>query len=193
MSRGCGLAGGARWPALATMAPTLAAAALLAGCGSSTRTVVVQGPPTSGVASATSATETPGTATDTRGRTTSEAPTRTVSLSDFQSPTGNIGCMLIGGVARCDIVRRGWSPPRRPASCPDIVDFGQGLEVGTSGEGRFVCAGDTARDPSAAKLPYGTASSYGPFTCVSRATGMTCTDRASGHGFQISIQGYRIF
>jgi hypothetical protein len=186
----------ARWPALAWVAGTCAIAALLGGCGATTRTVVVQGPPTGGATSTTTTqvTERLTTATGEHSpTTTSQAPARTLALAGFQSPTGNIGCMLIGGVARCDNLQRRWSPPPRPPSCPNIVDFGQGLEVGTSGEGRFVCAGDTARDPTTPKLLYGRASSYGPFTCVSRITGMICGDRLTGHGFQISVQGYRVF
>jgi hypothetical protein len=110
----------------------------------------------------------------------------------FQSPTGNIGCMIVGGTARCDIVKRSWSPPPRPSSCPRIVDYGQGVELGVAGAARFVCAGDTARDPVAPKLPYGTASEVAPFLCVSRSTGMSCSNRADGHGFTISIQTYEL-
>ena len=166
----------------------LCAFAVLAGCGgggSTTttidRTVTETTPSGDGSTTATTATA------------TSEAPARFVHETAFQSPSGNIGCMIVAGSARCDIVKRAWSPPPRPASCPSEVDFGQGLEVGRSGSGRFVCAGDTTRDPSAAKLPYGTASQAGGFVCVSRADGITCTSAADGHGFFISIQGYRSF
>ncbi|MDX6504869.1 MAG: hypothetical protein QOE29_1994, partial [Gaiellaceae bacterium] len=39
-------------------------------------------------------------------------------------------------------------------------------------------------------LPYGKTSRHGPFTCVSRFTGVTCTsDR--GHGLFISRQSWR--
>lgn len=164
----------------------VATAWLLAGCGGGTKTVIVQGPPppTSTVATTQATRSTASTST---------APSSFVHLEAFQTPTGNIGCMLIGGVARCDIVRRSWTLPPRPSSCPHIVDFGQGLEVGRSGAARFVCAGDTARDPSSPKLAYGSASRVGPFDCVSRATGMTCTSRSSGHGFMLSVQRYRLF
>jgi uncharacterized protein DUF6636 len=101
--------------------------------------------------------------------------------------------MIVGASARCDIVHRAWSPPPRPADCPTIVDFGQGLLVERSGNGRFVCAGDTARDPAAARLPYRTASQVEGFACVSASVGMTCTNRATGHGFFISVQSYRLF
>jgi len=100
---------------------------------------------------------------------------------------------VLDGTARCDINHRDWSPPPHPSSCPPVVDFGQGLEVGGTGSGQFVCAGDTAMDPSAAELAYGSASVEGAFRCVSATTGMTCTNTATGHGFFISIQSYRMF
>jgi hypothetical protein len=101
--------------------------------------------------------------------------------------------VVLDGTARCDINQRNWSPPARPAKCPKEVDFGQGLQVVGSGPGEFVCAGDTAMDPSAPKLGYGTESVDGPFKCVSASSGITCTKTTTGHGFFISIQSYRVF
>jgi hypothetical protein len=175
----------------AALAATIGAAWMLDGCGGGTKTVIVQGPPTTQRGGAT----TPGTTASTSSTSTHavETPKHVVRLEAFQSPSGNIGCMIVGGSARCDIVRRSWSPPARPAGCPALVDYGQGLEVGTSGAARLVCAGDTARDPSAAKLAYGSASVVGEFECVSRTTGMTCTQRSSGHGFMLSVQSYQLF
>jgi hypothetical protein len=117
----------------------------------------------------------------------------TVHLATFKSPSGNIGCTIIGGGARCDIRQRSWSPPPRPASCPNEVDFGQGLNVGRHGRGRLVCAGDTAMDPRAPALRYGTDTLVGRFRCASRTSGMTCTNIRTRHGFFISIQRYRAF
>ncbi len=111
----------------------------------------------------------------------------------FESPSRNIGCYIADGMARCDIRTRTWSPPPTPSSCPPEVDYGQGLLVTTSGPGNLVCAGDTAMDPAAPTLAYGTATSVGSFECGSRTIGMTCTNLQSGHGFFISIQGYRTF
>ena len=173
------------------LATLCAASMVLAGCGGggSTTTVIDKTitvtQPTTNNATSTSA--------QTKTSPAEEPPSRIVHLSTFRSPTGVIGCVLLDGVARCDISKREWSPPPRPASCPHIVDFGQGLEVGRSGPGRFVCAGDTALDPTGTPLAYGTASRFGSFTCVSRSTGMTCTDPTTGHGFFISIQSYRAF
>ncbi len=116
-----------------------------------------------------------------------------LNVADFKSPTGNIGCIIAAGTARCDITNRDWSPPPHPASCPNEVNFGQGLIVGSNGPGHFVCAGDTAHDPSAPPLPYGSDTVSAGFRCQSRTAGMTCTALASGHGFFISIQSYRTF
>lgn len=171
------------------LAPGVALAAALAlaaaGCGSTTTTVTDQSPPLL----VTKTVKSKATAGEGAAPAANEP---LVHVSSFQSPSGNIGCMLIAGTARCDIEHRSWRPPARPAACPDVVDFGQGLEIAATGGARFVCAGDTAREPSSPKLAYGSASEFGPFTCRSRREGVTCT-RDGGHGFFISIQSYRIF
>ncbi|MDX6653392.1 MAG: hypothetical protein QOH18_84 [Solirubrobacterales bacterium] len=121
-----------------------------------------------------------------------EEPTAVVHLQSFRSPSGNIGCVMFEGGARCDIRKREWSPPSRPASCPEQVDFGQGLSVEHTGEASVVCAGDTALDPSATELAYGEASELGGTQCISRSEGITCANH-SGHGFFISTQSYNLF
>jgi hypothetical protein len=121
-----------------------------------------------------------------------EEPTAVVHLQSFRSPSGNIGCVMFEGGARCDIRKRDWSPPARPASCPEQVDFGQGLAVDHTGKASFVCAGDTALDPSGTSLGYGEASEVGGTQCISRSEGITCANH-SGHGFFISIQSYKTF
>jgi hypothetical protein len=144
--------------------------------------------PTTTTSTTPQPTTTPSTTTS-----TSTASTATVNIATFKSPSGNIGCMIIDGGARCDIRQRNWSPPPRPSNCPNIVDFGQGLAVNASGSGRFVCAGDTVMDPSAQVLPYNTDTVVGDLSCASATNGMTCTNTSTGHGFFIAIQGYRIF
>jgi hypothetical protein len=96
------------------------------------------------------------------------------------------------GGARCDIRKRDWKPLPRPAACSREVGYGQGLEVPAGGEAGFVCAGDTALDPTASSLAYGTASRVGGSECISRTDGITCVNRA-GHGFFISVQSYQVF
>jgi hypothetical protein len=111
----------------------------------------------------------------------------------FESPSRNIGCVILDGVARCDIIERSWLPPPRPASCPTEVDFGQGLTVSRNGSAALVCAGDTALDPSAPILPYGHVDAGGGLRCLSSRAGMTCRSTRSGHGFFISRQRYSLF
>jgi hypothetical protein len=177
---------------------------VVAGCGSTTvKTVIVESPPssTATTSTATAASSTAATTTATQATTTTSsstpptttAPAPVVHLTTFESPSRNIGCVVLDGTARCDINHRDWSPPPRPAKCPDEVDFGQGLQVFGPGPGTFVCAGDTAMDPSAAVLRYGSDSVDGKFSCASATTGITCTDTVTGHGFFISIQSYRVF
>jgi hypothetical protein len=121
-----------------------------------------------------------------------EAPTAVVHLQTFRSPSGNIGCAMFEGGARCDIRKREWSPPPHPASCSQEVDFGQGLTVSHDGKASFVCAGDTTLNPTATALEYGEASELAGTICMSRSEGITCANHA-GHGFFISIQSYKIF
>jgi hypothetical protein len=89
--------------------------------------------------------------------------------------------------------RGSWKPPVRPASCPNVVDFGHGLAIGRSGKGHFVCAGDTTLDPSGRLLPYGKVSVEGAFMCTSTMFGMTCQRGPGAQGFLISRQSYRVF
>jgi hypothetical protein len=175
-------------------------AVVLAGCGSSgTKTVtekivtVTSQSSSSSTAAASTASTASSTTATTSTTSSAAAPINVVHVTTFESPSRNIGCVVLDGTARCDINHRDWSPPPHPASCSQEVDFGQGLEVNRSSAGAFVCAGDTAMDPGAPKLAYGSASVEGPFRCVSTTTGMTCTNTTTGHGFFISIQSYRLF
>jgi len=111
----------------------------------------------------------------------------------FESPSRNIGCVIIDATARCDIGVRSWSPPKRPSTCPQIVDFGQGIELARHGPARFVCAGDTAMEPHAPILAYGREVTRQGLRCSSATTGITCRSTLSGHGFFISRQSYRLF
>ncbi|MBV8304307.1 MAG: hypothetical protein JOZ04_08865 [Acidimicrobiia bacterium] len=113
-------------------------------------------------------------------------------MTAFRAPSGNIGCeMLATQSARCDSGDHSWSPPPKPADCP--LDWGFGLQVATTGDAGFVCAGDTANDPSSPILPYGQRSRQGSFVCASAQTGMTCTNEATGRGFFLSRESYRLF
>jgi hypothetical protein len=173
----------------------LAAAAVLAGCGGATKTKTVERTVTQTASTATTAAT--GGATTPAAKTPSPppAPARpakpALHLTTFRSPSANIGCAAFAGSVRCDIRDRDWSPPPRPARCPDEVDFGQGIEIGPTGSPHFVCAGDTALNPTATPLPYGRADSAGQVRCTSATAGITCRN-PGGRGFFLSRQRYRL-
>ncbi|MCW2989815.1 MAG: hypothetical protein JWM73_409 [Solirubrobacterales bacterium] len=108
----------------------------------------------------------------------------------FQSPSGNMGCYISAGGARCDIAVHSWPTPAEPASCD--LDYGGGLAVGKKGRGGFFCAGDTTLHQGPV-LAYGTARSAGRFTCQSRTAGMRCVNRRNGHGFLLARDSFRRF
>ena len=112
----------------------LVLAALVAGCGGSSTTTVVrtvtEKAPVEADVNSTAATQ---EAAEKQAEE-EENPSRVVHLKTFRSPSGNIGCALYEGGARCDIRKRDWSPPPRPARCPKQVGYGQGIEVAHNGE-----------------------------------------------------------
>ena len=110
----------------------------------------------------------------------------------FQSPSGNIGCVVGGGLARCDIQQHSWTPPPKPASCIDL-DYGNGVEVVGGHPGEYTCAGDTVFSPTAPVLHYGDKITKNRFTCTSKTSGMRCANRNSGHGFFISRERVKLF
>jgi hypothetical protein len=115
----------------------------------------------------------------------------TAAADGFTSPSGNIGCILSDTLVRCDIGERDWSPPPRPADCPEYSDYGQGLLLHPTGPARFVCAGDTAMGAGPV-LPYGQFEAGGGMSCNSEPSGMRCSN-SDGRGFSIARQGYEIF
>jgi hypothetical protein len=113
------------------------------------------------------------------------------------TPSGNIACYVTSGTpgdatdpgqARCDIRQDSWTPPERPASCSG--DWGHSLTVGPDGAA-FACVSDSAVNDNV--VGYGTTQVRGAFSCSVDQSGVTCTDRDTGHGFAISSERYRLF
>jgi hypothetical protein len=109
----------------------------------------------------------------------------------FQSPSGNIGCVITKQAVRCDIREHTWPTPPRPPDCD--VDYGGGVQVARNERGSYVCAGDTALDPSADILGYGDRIRKGAMRCASKSKGMRCVDVRSKHGFFLSRDVVRLF
>jgi hypothetical protein len=109
---------------------------------------------------------------------------------DFVSPSENVGCVLDVDYLRCDIAKRDWAPPPRPADCE--FDYGQGIALTPGERAAFVCAGDTTLGGSSV-LAYGQTISRGALSCTSAESGISCRDADSGRGFSLSRQVYQLF
>ena len=108
----------------------------------------------------------------------------------FQSPTGNIMRAFFDDAVRCDVMQMSNDPPPAPADCEQ--DWGQAFEVGAgSAYGERLCYGDTVAD-NYPRLAYGKAIQRVGITCVSRQTGVTCTNKR-GAGFFVSRAKQRVF
>ena len=122
-----------------------------------------------------------------------------VEFTHFASPSGNIACVitssgddeLVARGVRCDIDKRDWSPPPRPADC--VLDYGYGIVLGVGEAADLLCAGDTTIGRDSEPLAYGDAITAGPLRCESAESGITCRDVESGHGFSISREAYQLF
>jgi hypothetical protein len=134
------------------------------------------------------------TETQTRTETVEAEPVLTVKTSDvalkgptFQMPSKNIGCTEGEDVLVCDVLS-GLSPePDRQCE----LDW-TGMEMERLGPAQPRCAGDTAYVQSAPVLEYGEAWQRNGFLCVSKDTGLDCTNEDS-HGFTLSREQWAQF
>ncbi len=124
------------------------------------------------------------------------APTPSIITSkasgetQFSTPSRNIGCYFAADAVRCDVLDRTWkAPPPRPGEC-DFGDWGNGLSL-ESERPMFTCATDTVAG-SDQLLAYGHALEIGDFRCTSLRTGLTCDNKATGHGFTLSRTAYEL-
>jgi hypothetical protein len=122
------------------------------------------------------------------------AATAEESVVSLQTPSHAIGCEyrhFTGETAglRCDVAGMA-DRPARPASCE--LDYGSAFGLTPTGKGRRLCVGDTVRSPQAKVLAYGATRRLGPFTCVSRTSGLRC-GTAAGHGFVLSRAHQKLF
>lgn len=112
----------------------------------------------------------------------------------FVSPSGKFHCGIIsnrdGRRAAAGCHGKTQPVPPRPASCPQSVGWGRGLQVYSDGEVSFVCTGGVIYGPGTGVEPpaldYGRRLSATGFTCTTATSGVTCKSDASGHGFTIA-------
>jgi hypothetical protein len=126
-----------------------------------------------------------------------------VPLPGVKTPSRNISCFWVPerptarGHLLCDIKQATYTRAlqRRCISPPTQLDW-HGFELPARKAAQIVCAGGIMYDPrdkpTYVVLGYGKTWHYRGFTCRSRVTGLTCTNRA-GHGLFLSRGSYRIF
>jgi hypothetical protein len=160
----------------------------LAGCSLSSSP---SGTPAAGASS--SPVTTPSARTGLGAASSPVAPSPVVTVvkdANFQSPSKNITCVLTTSAVRCDIIRKTWTAPTRPASCQ--LDWGNGMYL-NEGEAGFVCAGDTVVGTATMVLPYGTSLQAGNVRCDSGNAALRCMDNSSQHGFTLAVADYNLF
>ena len=115
---------------------------------------------------------------------------------DFLSPSGNIVCFVSTSFdgtngAECEIRDYTYMAPPKSPGC-QLGSWGDrfSLKQGSAPVGH--CHGDTNFVPGLPILPYGQTRSAGPITCNSEASGVTCTDRSTGHFFRLSRESYQL-
>jgi hypothetical protein len=107
-------------------------------------------------------------------------------LTSFRTPSKNIYCareqFQKTDMLRCDVRKLDHLAPK-PKGCR----FGWGNSFGMNPRSRAhsLCVSDSVFDAHAKVLAYGTTHHFGPFTCKSKTSGLTCTNR-SGHGFTLN-------
>lgn len=124
-------------------------------------------------------------------------PSGAQSLPGFRSPSGNIKCYYNPKA----LTSRGFMPA---LTCSlNHADYAMtlqrrcesgdwhGFTLTPTKKALLFCPGGATGDhPLYKTLAYGKSWKRGPFTCISRVTGVTCRSR-TGHGLFISRQSYR--
>jgi hypothetical protein len=111
--------------------------------------------------------------------------------SSFRTPSRHIYCIYTSQPAflRCDVNFK-TRFRHKPASCE--FDWGRSVGVSETGRARVLCVSDSAYSPHARVIAYGTTRRFGPFTCASRRTGLTCRN-GKRHGFMLSVAQQSVF
>jgi hypothetical protein len=110
--------------------------------------------------------------------------------TEFQTPSGNIHCVILQANIRCDIIKITAKIPPKPKNCE--FDWGRVFILGIRGNGYRTCYSDTVINPQNPILQYGATLRYQGITCTSRRTGLTCVNRDQ-KGWELSRERQRFF
>jgi hypothetical protein len=135
------------------------------------------------------------TATATAAATVALAATAHAGVPpSFQTPSGNILCWIADDAATCRIIDYTYaSAPADACSTPGFanefwLDAAKPAELRCSPEPPGAYSGLRAHTT----LEYGQSRSVGVMTCVSEASGVTCTGTSTGHFFHVSRDSYQL-
>ena len=111
------------------------------------------------------------------------------ALTQFSTPSKNVGCIGDATMLRCDIAQTSVTAPRKPTSCR--FDFGNYFAMSALGRSSRACVSDSALGGRRI-VAYGTSIRIGPFVCVSKQTNLRCTNNV-GHGWSLSRAKITLF
>ncbi|MGV9675734.1 hypothetical protein ACWDSJ_10695 [Nocardia sp. NPDC003482] len=116
------------------------------------------------------------------------------SYSAFQTPSGNVACMIDddGAGVRCDVLDYTFTPPPRPAGGCGPSGYGHAVAMSVTVAPRFVCAGDTVAAPDLPVLEYGDTTGFGRVECYSTTDYLYCDVDGGAHSFQLARDFYRL-
>ena len=117
------------------------------------------------------------------------------NLYQFQSPLGNITCVMAtleGAAAEvsCEIADHTWVAPPRPQVC--VGGWGDRFDLTAGSPAKLACHTDTTRGSGLPTLGYGDTRSLASVTCKSEPAGITCADSSTGHFIRISRESYQL-
>lgn len=116
------------------------------------------------------------------------------AVTGFVTPSGNIRCAVIGQekkVLRCEIQSRLKPLPRQPYAGHCEFDWGSGFSLSQNGKPKVLCISDTISSSSYV-LSYGRTWRYLGFECLSKETGLICSNSAK-KGFLLNRNKWSIF
>jgi Family of unknown function (DUF6636) len=109
----------------------------------------------------------------------------------FQSPSGNISCLIGGSSVACDVSDYTYQVPPGPP-CSQHISWGNRFNLQQGKAAEMECHGDTLRIPGEQTLSYGQTISAGTITCESEPSGIKCADSSTGHYFRVSRDSYNL-
>jgi hypothetical protein len=123
--------------------------------------------------------------------TTSPLPLPTIEGKPvrFRTSDGNYGCDLEPAYVLCNVVKRTFTPPKKPSDC--FYTWGKAVEMAIGSKGSFFCGHGEDYSNSKRVLKRGQALQVGLVTCRALPDGVLCSGQ--GHGFRLQRASYQLF